>query len=327
MVGAAAFLKCLVSAILCIAALTASANAGAVAPLSIAVWKKRVPDAWAIQGGWYRRRVSANLVAGGPWTEEGGITNPTMSVYLPAHNPNRVMLVVFPGGGYRVLAVDLEGSEICEWFVRRNIACAVLYYRVPGEGGYPAAAPYPGSGPYPESPLALDDAQRALRLVRYHADAWHIDPHRVGAIGFSAGADLVAVLSTQFNTVVYRPMDDVDRLSSRPDFGAVIYPGHIAAGNVRYDESLLRQPGHVSSGIHVTKGTPPQFIVQAEDDAVDGVQNALAYYAELSKAGIPAEMHLYARGGHAFGLRNTHLPISAWPTLMYEWLERVGDMK
>lgn len=285
------------------------------------LWPKRIPDSWAVIGNRYRNTVTAEPVAGRSWMEEGAITKPTLTVYLPKSNPTRAMLVVFPGGGYRVLAVDLEGSEICEWLVRRNIACAVLKYRVPGERGYPPPAPYPQSGPYPESPLALEDAQRALRVVRSHAAAWHVDPHRIGAIGFSAGADLVALLSAHYDTALYRPADNVDRLSARLDFGVVIYPGHIAAPNQRYDESLLRNPvRHSSNAIVVNKSTPPQFIVQAEDDRVDGVQNALTYYAELVKAGVPSEMHLYARGGHAFGLRRTHLPIGGWPTLMYKWL-------
>jgi acetyl esterase/lipase len=139
---------------------------------------------------------------------------------------------------------------------------------------------------------ALDDAQRAMGLVRQHATEWHIDPHKVGVLGFSAGGFLVAEISTHFAQRLYKPIDDADRQSARPDFAIAIYPGHLATE----DGTLKLNPN-----VPISRDTPPTFLVQAEDDHVDGVQQSLVYYAGLQKAGVPVEMHLYAQGGHAFG--------------------------
>ena len=125
-------------------------------------------------------------------------------------------MVVFPGGGYQILAIDLEGTEVCDWLTSKGITCVLLKYRVPGEGGYPKSAPYPKSGPYPESPMALEDAQRTVGLVRFHAAEWHIDPHKIGVLGFSAGGHLVAAMSTHFEKRLYpRSMPPTKRAAAR----------------------------------------------------------------------------------------------------------------
>jgi acetyl esterase/lipase len=160
---------------------------------------------------------------------------------------------------------------------------------------------------------SLSDTQRALRLVRANASAWHIDPHKVGVLGFSAGGFLVAEASTNFKRRIYAPVDAVDKESARPDFALAIYPGHLTTDYQKLNPNLP-----------VSKDTPPTFVLQAEDDEVDGVNQALVYFTALKKAGVPAEMHLYAHGGHAFGLRPTAEPITRWPALAEGWLTTIG---
>lgn len=160
---------------------------------------------------------------------------------------------------------------------------------------------------------ALDDALRTLRLVRFHAREWHIDPHKIGVLGFSAGGYLVAETSTNFKRRLYPPVDAAGSESARPDFAMAIYPGHLAIGE-----------GKLNPNVPVSREVPPTFLVQAEDDYTDGVNQSLVYYTALAKARVPAEMHLYAHGGHAFGLRRTQLPITRWPQLAEAWLRTIG---
>lgn len=183
----------------------------------------------------------------------------------------------------------------------------------------------PNSGPHwhesckcqrkPKAPTALEDAQRTLGLLRLHAAEWHIDPHKIGVLGFSAGGHLVADISTHFERRLYPAVDAADKESCRPDFAVALYPGHLWP-----DEKTLG----LNPDIRVTRNTPPTFLVQAEDDNVDPVEESLVYYIALKRAGVPVEMHLYAQGGHAFGLRPTKFPITAWPDLVETWLATIG---
>ena len=191
------------------------------------------------------------------------------------------------------------------------MTCVLLKYRVP-------SVPYDWHckcrpDDFALSVPALEDAQRAVRLVRFHAAQWHIDPHKVGVIGFSAGGYLVAEASTNFKRRLHAPVDAIDRQSSRPDFAMAIYPGHLATDDDKLNPSVA-----------VSRETPPTFLVQAEDDYTDGVNQSLVYYAALTKAAVPVEMHLYAHGGHAFGLRRTQFPITGWPDLAEAWLRTIG---
>ena len=262
-----------------------------------------------------------------------------MTVYSPEGKNTGAAVVVFPGGGYEDLAIDLEGTEICAWLTSKGITCVLLKYRVPGEEYYPKSAPYPKSGPYPRSPMALEDAQRTLGLVRFHAAELHIDPHKIGVLGFSAGGHLVVAMSTEFERRLYPAVDAADKESCRPDFAVAIYPGHLSIAAAEWDAKqgtkklVVRHPGHLSAAdssfglnpdIHITSQTSLTFLLQAENDPVDGVENSLAYYAALKKASVPVEMHLYAQGGHAFGLRRTKLPITGWPQLVETWLRTIG---
>ncbi len=239
-----------------------------------------------------------NLIAGKPLIRLGNVSAPTLTLYTPTSNNTGAAVVVFPGGGYRVLAIDLEGTEVCEWLNSAGITCVLLKYRVPD------------SGPYPKSDAALQDAQRALGIVRSHAAEWHIDPHRIGVLGFSAGAHLAAALSTHFDQRLYDPIDAADQMSCRPDFAVIVYPGYLA---------LAEQNFAPNADIHVSDKTPRSFIVQAEDDPVH-VENATVYFQVLKNAEVPAELHIYAEGGHGYGLRRTALPVTGWPKMVETWL-------
>jgi acetyl esterase/lipase len=220
---------------------------------------------------------------------------------LPKGGNSGAAIVVFPGGAYRILAIDLEGTEVCDWLTSTGVTCVLLKYRVPD------------SGPYPKSPAALQDAQRALGVVRAHAAEWHVDPHRIGVLGFSAGAHLAAALSTHFEQRLYDTVDDSDKLSCRPDFAVIVYPGYLA---------LAEQNFAPNPEIHPTEKTPPSFIVQTEDDPVH-VENSTVYFLALKNARVPAEMHIYAEGGHGYGLRRTDLPVTSWPKSVETWLRTI----
>lgn len=263
---------------------------------------------------WPGAAPNAQPVPGAETETDGAVTNvtrPTMTVYAPKGENTGAAVVVFPGGGFQILAIDLEGTEICDWLTSKGITCVLLKYRVP-------SVPYVWQcdcRPHnlTTSVPSLQDAQRTVRLVRTHAAEWHIDPHKIGVIGFSAGGYLVAEVSTNFKRRLYTPVDAVDKESSRPDFAAAIYPGHLATDH-----------DGLNPNVPVSRDTPPTFLLQAEDDDVDGVQQSLVYYKALKNADVPVEMHLYAHGGHAFGLRRTKLPISEWPQLVEIWLRTIG---
>ncbi|HVH66679.1 MAG TPA: alpha/beta hydrolase [Gemmatimonadales bacterium] len=256
--------------------------------------------------------TSDHLVAGKPWTYVRNVSQPTLTVYSPKGNNTGAAIVVFPGGGYQILAIDLEGTEVCDWLTSTGITCVLLKYRVPNSG--PSWDQFCGCDRNTRSSMPLEDAQRTLGLVRFHAAAWHINPHKIGVLGFSAGGHLVAAVSTRFDRRVYPPVDAADQESSRPDFAVALYPGHL------FDSGTSA----LNSDIHATRTTPPTFLVQAENDNVDDVSNSLIYYSALKSAGVRAELHLYAEGGHAFGLRQTKLPVTGWPRLVETWLQTIG---
>lgn len=254
------------------------------------------------------------------WPRVANVSRPTMTVYAPKGPNTGAAMIVFPGGGYQILAMDLEGTEICDWITSRGMTCVLLKYRVPDSG----PTMKDGHRYYPKVQTALQDAQRTIGLLRYHAGEYGINPHKIGVIGFSAGGHLVAAVSTHFEQRTYRPVDEADRLSSRPDFAMAIYPGHLWLHEDEDDDTRKATDLSLRPDIHVTADTPPTFLLQAEDDDVDGVEQSLAYYVALQKAGVPTEMHLYAQGGHAFGLRPSRKPISHWPDLAKQWLRTIG---
>jgi acetyl esterase/lipase len=270
----------------------------------MAIWPGAAPDAVRL-GGSETATTSDGLIAGKPVVVVTNVSQPTITVYSPKKKNTGVAMVVFPGGGYQVLAMDLEGTEVCDWLNSKGITGVLLKYRVPIKR----------VGPYGESKQALEDAQRTLGLVRFHAAEWGIDPHKIGVIGFSAGGHMVTATSTHFDKRLYRAVDAADKVSCRPDFAVALYPGHLW----NEDNGLVLNPN-----VPVTSNTPPTFIVQAENDPVDSVNNSLVYYMALKNAGVPVEMHLYAQGKHAYGLRRTELPITRWPELVETWLGTIG---
>ena len=237
------------------------------------------------------------------------VSNPTLSIYRPEGEPKqpRMAVVVCPGGGYNNLAWDHEGDQVARWLNGIGVTAAVLKYRVPRRPGAPADKP----------PIqALMDAQRALSLVRSHADDWGIDPDRVGILGFSAGGHLGAWASTNFDHRAYETMDEADRKSCRPDFAVLVYPG----GVVPRDSQAL------APEIKVSAETPPTFLAHAGDDRVNA-ENSVMYYLALKRAGVPADLHIYASGGHGFGLRPSDKPCSTWPDRCEEWLRSQGLLR
>lgn len=256
------------------------------------------------------------------WPRANDVSVPTMTVYPPTAPNTGAAMVVFPGGGYQFLAMDLEGTEACDWLVSRGITCVLLKYRVPGSG--PWWDSEHDRRVYPKVQTALQDAQRTLGLVRLHAAEWHVDPRKVGVIGFSAGGHLAAAASTHFDKRNYPRVDAADDRSSRPDFAIIVYPGHLWLHEDEDDKTRVQTDLRLRPDIQVSKDAPPTFLVMAEDDQVDCVEQALAYYLALQAAKVPAEMHLYPQGGHAFGLRPGKLPITRWPQLAEQWMQGLG---
>ncbi len=231
------------------------------------------------------------------------VSAPTITVYHPKKkNATGAAVIVNPGGGYTILAMDLEGTEICAWLNTLGITAVLLKYRVPVREGLARYVP------------PLQDAQRAMGVVRAHAKEWHIDPNHIGMMGFSAGGHLAAALSNNFTQRTYEAVDATDTVSCRPDFAMLVYPAYLT----QEDEDMQLAPE-----VQVTENTPPTILIQTEDDEIR-VENSLAYYLALKKAGVPAEMHLYATGGHGYGLRTSENNVHTWPARVADWLPTVG---
>ena len=243
-----------------------------------------------------------DLIAGRPIVRLGNVSTPTLTLYSPTGKNSGAAVVVFPGGGYRILAIDLEGTgglRLAQ--LRRHHLRAAQVPR----------APTPGLTPNPPRPCRTRSAPWAWCACTRPSGS--IDPNRIGVLGFSAGGHLAAAISTHFDQRLYDPIDAADKLSCRPDFAVVIYPGYLALA----DQNFAPNPD-----IHPTANTPPTFIVQAEDDPVH-VENAVVYFLALKNAKVPAELHIYAQGGHGYGLRRTALPVTAWPQEVETWLRTI----
>ncbi len=246
-----------------------------------------------------------NVVSGKPVIRLGNVSNPTITVFpAPAEKATGAAVMVCPGGGYHILAMDLEGTEVCEWLNSIGVTAVLLKYRVPAREGLPKHAP------------ALQDAQRAMGIIRQRAGEWGLDPARVGCLGFSAGGHLCAALSASIAVRTYEAIDDADKQSCRPDFMALIYAAYLTQKD-KGDE--------VSPDTAVSKLTPPTFLAMTEDDPVRA-ETALFYYLALKNAKVPAELHLYPMGGHGYGLRRTPFNISTWPKRAEEWLRALGAL-
>jgi len=230
------------------------------------------------------------------------VSKPTLTVYAPPKDKaNGAAVVICPGGGYSILAMDLEGEEVAAWLNSLGVTGIVLKYRVPARKGLPRHLP------------PLQDAQRAVSLVRAKAGEWGVDPKRIGILGFSAGGHLAAATATAEKRIYgpgdYEPADRVEAFSCRPDFAVLVYPAYF----------LDKQNKEFAPEICPGKGSPPAFLAHAGDDRIPA-ENSVRFYEALHKAGVPAQLHVFAQGGHGFGLRNDNPAAIAWPKLCGEWM-------
>ncbi|MFN4258691.1 MAG: alpha/beta hydrolase [Gemmataceae bacterium] len=274
-------------------------------PLTLDVWSGPAP-------GEVGKIEEEKLVEGKPGQRTvkrlTNVSKPTLTVFKPAADKDTgAAVLICPGGGYNILAWDLEGEEVAAWLNSIGVTGVVLKYRVPRRGKLTSDG----------QPIApLQDAQRALRLVRSKAKEWGIDPDRIGILGFSAGGHLSAAVATNFDQCSYEPMDDVDKLSSRPDYAVLVYPAYL----------LSKDNLQLTPHIRVSKDTPPTFFAHASDDRILP-DNSVQMYLALRRAGVPAELHIYAQGGHGFGLRPSEQPCSTWPARCAEWLKAQGILE
>ena len=243
-----------------------------------------------------------------PVTRITDVSKPTITVFRPAKDKDTgTAVVIAPGGGYSILAWDLEGEEVAAWLNSVGVTGIVLKYRVPRR---------PGDAKDKQPLGPLQDAQRALSLVRSKAGEWGLDPQRIGMLGFSAGGHLAAAVSTSFDKRSYEPIDAVDKTSCRPDFTVLVYPAYLVE-----KESVQLKPD-----IRVTKETPPMFLAHAANDPVTP-ESSVAMFLALRKAGVAAELHVYSTGGHGFGLRPKDSPSSTWPYRCTDWMRTQGLLK
>lgn len=253
----------------------------------------------------------SRLVAGRPWNWAGFVSRPTMTIYRAKARNTRAAMLVLPGGGYEAVAMDLEGTEICDWITKQGVTCIVLKYRVPQVWRHGRVEKAP------KVQLPLQDAQRAMGLLRHRASSYGIDPHKIGVIGFSAGGHLAAAVSNAEQRT-YKSVDAADRESSRPDFAIVLYPGHL------WDDTSTKTSLKLAPWVEIKADAPPTLMIHSMNDPTDNVRHSLAYGLALNDVRVPVEMHLYARGGHAFGMRPTSDPITTeWPKLVEKWLHTI----
>lgn len=274
-------------------------------PKTIDVWPKTPPgDAdLKLDAEIDFAKKEITMVAGKPIIRLGNVSTPTLTVYKPPKEKDTgAAVVICPGGGYHILALDLEGTEVAEWLNSIGVTGIVLKYRVPARD------------PKQRWLAAVQDAQRSIRLARQHAKEWEIDPNRIGILGFSAGGD--AACRASLLEPQYTAIDKTDELSSAPNFSVLIYPGYLAN----------EKEGALQSDIKASSSTPPFFLVHALDDGVTSDSSTLLF-AELKRNKVAAELHVYDRGGHGYGLRETDKPVTRWPKACEEWLKVGGWLK
>lgn len=282
--------------------------------VQVPLWPANVPLGKPDSGD--RPEATGNgspLVGGRRWHWASYVTRPTMTVFRPEGRNTGATLLVLPGGGFRAVAMDLEGTEVCDWAIRQGMTCVVLKYRTPQV--WPNRN---GKQQRPEILLALEDAQRAISLLRQQASVYGIDPDRIGVIGFSAGAYLAANMS-HTDERTYALTDAADRQSPRPDFAIIAYTARML------DNSRSRNTLDLQPWVKISPNAPPTLIIHAMDDTVDDIRQPLAYALALNDVGVPVDMRVYARGGHAFGLRpTTDLVTTDWPNQVKTWLTSTG---
>lgn len=242
-----------------------------------------------------------NLIAGQRVMRIGNVSTPTITVYpAPRDGATGASVIICPGGGHHILAWDLEGTEVAEWLNSIGVTAFLLKYRVPAREGDPRWR------------AAVQDAQRAVSMARHRAESFDIDPARIGVLGFSAGGE-TAALAALLKERTYEAVDEADQVSVRPNFAVLTY----AAGLANRENTALRDY------IHVDETTPPMFLAHAYDDRVR-IENPVLLFLELKKHDIPAELHVYSRGGHGYGLRETQQPVTTWHRRCAEWMKTEG---
>jgi acetyl esterase/lipase len=293
--------------ILALCTFSVAATLAADPSLSLPLWPNGAPgDKAAVGEERDTTKPTDGKVADRLVIRTGNVSTPTLTLFRPkAGTENGAAVVVCPGGGYNILAWDLEGTEVCEWLNSIGVTGVLLKYRVPKPAGLEKHV------------LPLQDAQRALGLVRQHASEWSIDSKRIGILGFSAGGHLAAITSTSGNTRTYPRADEADDQSCRPDFTVLIYPAYLV---------VKGEPATISPELKITRELPPIFIAATQDDSVSAEGSVLFYHA-LTKATLPAELHIYPNGGHGYGLRPTARAVTTWPQHAEIWLRGLGVLE
>jgi acetyl esterase/lipase len=282
-----------------------SGSSFAAEPLVLNVWPGKPPgETKELPPEADFTKPEDKLIAGRRIIKLGNVSTPQIAVYKPTPEKDTgAAVVICPGGGHHILAYDLEGTEVAEWLNSIGVTGIVLKYRVPARD------------PAKRWTAAVQDAQRAVSLVRSKASEWKLDPKRIGILGFSAGGE-TAGLAALLETRQYEASDDVDLVPYRPDFAFLIYPG----GLTEKGDAKLKDY------VTVTKNAPPTYFVHAFNDS-SSVQNSLLLASEMKKVGVPAELHIFTTGGHGYGLRSTEEPVTRWPTRAGEWLQERGLLK
>lgn len=282
----------------------------AAEPVVVDIWPGKPPGDVGIAGDekFFELKVQGKTyeVGGKPTRWLTNVTKPTLTVYPAPQDKNTgIAMIICPGGGYHNLGWDVEGEEVAAWLNSIGMTGIILKYRCPRREG--DIKGLPPSGP-------LKDAQRAISLVRSKAREWSIDPQKIGMVGFSAGGHLVGAAATNFEKRTYESLDEIDKISCRPDFAVMLYSGYF-----KVDE-----PASLSPTIRVTAAAPPLFLVHATDDPISAVDHSVTMYLAMKQAGVPAELHVYATGGHGFGVRKVGQPCETWTDRCTDWLRSRG---
>lgn len=258
--------------------------------------------------------------------EKWALTTPSFLLYSPHVNSARSAILVFPGGGYKALAIGPKstlgflGADVCKWLTDSGITCILVKYRVPNTGcNWNDKTKRHET---PEIPMALQDAQRAISIVRYNANKYGIDPHKIGVMGFSAGGNLAVLSSTAFKGRSYDPIDEIDQVSTRPDFSIPVYPGHLTMEHKNKTPKAVAAQ-ELNTDIVVSKEVPPTLLIHAKDDPVDPVYYSEVYERELKKAGANVELIVYESGGHAFGVKMQGKDTDHWTVDALQWLKKI----
>ncbi len=282
-------------------------------PMVIEVWPGTVPDETGTIGP-ERLRMSPKLdrrhvEVTEPTTMVTDVSKPTITIYRPTREKHiRTAMLICPGGGYWNLYWQLEGEEVAVWLNSIGVTGIILKYRVPRRPDEPESEP---------ARRPLQDAQRAVSLVRSKAKELGLHPEQIGIAGFSAGGHLAIATATNFEKRTYEPIDEVDKVSCRPDFAILVYPGYLKA----------KDKDELAPGLRIPAGTPPVFLAHGGDDIISPPEHSVLMYLALKRAGVPAELHIYAAAAHDFGVRPSEHPCSTWTQACANWLRQQGFLK